>query len=566
MLVQHYAQLLAHHRRAIVAVVLGTTALAAALSAVRLFVSPRYTAAASVVVLPTEAEYSFGRDSATGPRGTARSLVATYIEYLRSRPVVEAALDKIGAGRLASAGTSSAPPGALGRLARQVRGAARRIYHTLDSGRYVPIEPREAALRTLMDAIRLETVADSYILRVEVTLEDPATAAAAANALAEAYVERVSAQLATSVGQIGGFLQEQIGLRETEMQALRNREDSLKAGVGGASIEAERDSLMRARETERQKLLDAQTEQQAAAAELDMLMNQDTAVSGRSLTDLAEARSAAAARRDAAQQNVELRTRTLRDLNATLEALRSKEEPLLSVQRRLETVKTELDELNARMLSTNLTRSSALTQVRVVDPAVVPAYPSAPRVVRNTAVGSIAGAIASLMLVMLVDMVSSALKTTVDLERVVGPRAVGRIPRRLGRDADRAPGRKSEARRRSLAALGEDLERRLALLGAFDAGAVPVTGFVDRTRLESAAGIVGRALATRAGNPGGHEPEVAVLPPISSELRLGQVAERSRAVLCVVPAGEIAERDVKEFHDRALAAGLSAVSFVLLEC
>jgi hypothetical protein len=55
------------------------------------------------------------------------------------------------------------------------------------------------------------------------------------------------------------------------------------------------------------------------------------------------------------------------------------------------------------------------------------------------------------------------------------------------------------------------------------------------------------------------------LPPVSAELNLGASATRSRALVCVVSAGRVTERDVRNFQSRTLEAGMSSLSFVLLE-
>jgi uncharacterized protein involved in exopolysaccharide biosynthesis len=635
-MIQHYLQLLRHYRRGIFAIIAVMTAAAVLIGIVGLSVSPKYTASASVVVMPTEAEYTFGRESSGGPRNTARGLTATYIEYLKSRPVVEAAFEKVKAKM--AAGSTAADAGGLAGFVKQVRGTAAWLYHVLDSGTYLPLPPREAAIQEFTESISLQTVADSYILKVEVTLKDPKTAAEAANALAEAYVQRVSQELATSVGQIGEFLREQIALREKELEALRATEERLKAGVGSSSLEEERDSLVRARETERQKLMDAQTQLDAAKADLDVLENQDMATSGRSLADLSVARAAAISRREAAMKNVEMRQRGIRDLSATLEVLKQKEEPLLSVQRRLEMVKEDLAQLNTRMLSTDLTRSTALTQVRLIDPAVAPTYPSSPRVLVNAALGLIAGLLVGLMLLVLVDTLSESVKTTADLERVTAHRSLGLIPRRLltnsveGRISRRlgvrrrlralAGGLEQFARQRGAAqfvsrvtdqaasisawhrleqkarlrVLGADLERRLTMVSAFDTMPLQVTGFLDHRELASVTVSIAAALASQGRRVVCRLPDnvptpetvsavegdnlvfgadetpdllhhvirIKCLAPVSADLSLARAADRSRTLICLVPVGEVPERDVENFQRRALDAGLSALSFGLL--
>ncbi len=595
MILQHYLQLLRHYRTRVLGVVFASTILAALGSFALLSVAPKYTAAASVAVLPTEAEYSFGRDNSAGPRSTARGLTATYIEYLKSRPVVEGAIDKIGPKMLA--GGTATGRGWIGNSAAGLVDWLQRTYRRLDSGRYVTPDARESALSKLMDAITLETVADSYVLRVEVTLSSPEAAAASANALAEAYVQRVSEQLATSVGLIGGFLQQQIVVREAELKALTARQDQLRTGVGTTSLEAEQSRLLTTRETERQKLVDAQAEIQAAEAELAVLSSENIVQSGRGVAELSAARAVATSRREAALKNLELRRRSVDQITATLDALRSKEEPIASVDRQLGIVKQELAELRGRVLSTDLSRSSAMTQVRVIDPAVVPVYPSSPHVVQDTVLGLVVGFLVSLMLIVLVDTVSDRLRTTTDLARIAGRRALGALPRALARRLGRKASWDHVKVRDRLKTLGTGLERGLAVVGAFDAPSIQVTGFAAEGTIADAASLIAAALAARGARvfcrlPATIQPRKALqsmdaaalrfaheepdersakairidtLGPVSAELSFAEVVRRSPALVCVVPAGETAEREIGDFQDAALGAGISALSMVLLE-
>jgi len=548
-----------------------------------------------VAVAPTEAEYSFGRESGAGPGGTARTLTSTYIEYVKSRPVVEAAFEKLGAKSLESdRATGLTWPVQLVKDA--VRGLSS-IYRMLDSGRSVRLSPRDAALQKLSDAIALETVADSYILRIEVGLSDPKVAAAAANALAEAYVGRVTEQLENSVGEIGGFIKAEITARESEVAALRASEDRLNAGVGSASLEEERNSVVRARELERQKLNDAQVQLDAAESQLALLTQENPLQSGRSLAELSSARAAAEALRDGAKKSITLRQETSRGLNATLDALKQKEEPLLAVQRRLAVVTEELTQLHSRLLSTDLTRSSSLTRVSVIDPAVAPIYPSSPHVIANTVLGGLAGLIASLMLVIVLDTTSGTVKTGADLRRIGGARSLGAVPRDLLSLAHGLTPRRRSRLLVKLRAFGADAERGLTKLDAFDFAAIQMSGLADARRQGRTAIALASALASRgrkaacfvgedamptnhlaeltgdgvsllasAGSESSkHSIRIECLAPLSSEWRFSKAVKRSPVLVFLVPAGEVQEQDVRDFLEAALRSGVSAFALLLVE-
>jgi hypothetical protein len=146
-----------------------------------------------------------------------------------------------------------------------------------------------------------------------------------------------------------------------------------------------------------------------------------------------------------------------------------------------------------------------------------------------------------------------------------------------------------------LARFGGDLERGLVLLGDGDERVVSVTGFAEPERIGLAATSVAAALAARGLHvsctlPKGVEPSrrarqlvlgrmdfsdqaqsddpdglrVVGLAPVSARLRLADPSTSGRPMVCVVPVGQVDERDVAAFHDRARQAGLTAVVFALV--
>jgi uncharacterized protein involved in exopolysaccharide biosynthesis len=591
-MLRHYLELLRFYRRSILVFVVVATVLACAGGTVRLAVSPVYSATASVAVLPTAAEFEFGRDTGAGSRSASYGLAATFMEYFRSRPVVEAAVDRISAG--ADAGPTQAP-GGVGGLAKATARKLSRLYRRLDSGGHHTKSDREKEIDRLSEAIRLEPVPSSFILRLSVRLEDPAVAAASANALAASYVERVSDQFANSAGEIGGFLQRQIELRETEMKALNAREEELRRGFGSASLETERLRLLDTRERDRQELLRTQGELQSAEAELEVLAEENPLQSGRSVAELNTTRALAEARRQAAERSIQLRRESLDGIDATLAAVENKEEPLGEVQRRIVVVSEQLAELQTRMLTTNLAGTSAMATVRVIDPAVAPLYPESPRVVRDTVAVMLAALLLSLVFIVMADTLSETVKTTADLDRITGTRSLGVLPVSAITSGSSPTGAWAKRASRRLSRFGADLELGLVLLGEGDERVVSVTGFTEPDRIGVAATTVGAALAARGLHvscalPDGVEPshrarqlvlgrldfsdrtppddpdglQVVGLAPVSARLRLADSSTVSRPMVCVVPVGQVDERDVAAFHERARKAGLSALAFALV--
>lgn len=583
MVVQHYAELLHLYRKRMLVVVASATLVVAVASVVKLLVDPVYTAAANVTVLPSQAELTFGRETSGGPGATARSLTSTYIEYLTSRPVVEVALERM---RKAEGVPAGRPSGTS--LFGRARGFARRIYKTIDSGKYVASDPRERALSRLIEAIDVAKVADSYILRIEVNLPDPESAAAVANTLAEAYVDRASNQLATAAGHMTGFLDQEIRLREADLERLSAKEEALKRELSISSVDSERDLLIKSRSAERESLVDAQIRLEAAQAELERVeAAKDPARSGRNLTDLNEDLATATASYQAASRSVELRQKNIARLSASLEKLNQKSEPLLVLQRQREVAVSALDELHSRKLTSELSQSLALTQLRVVDPALVPQYPSSPRVVRNTLLGFLVALLASLAGLVAIDSISTTVRTTADLDRLVQHRSLGSLRRSLVKGAN-DPSRRHDRRTVSgLEALAKDVERRLLISRSFQAETVQVSGMVSPADLRAAAVTLASALASRSSGgrftvtagPGegtaifgdqGDADDAATVdlrcqPPLAARTKLEEWARVSTAIVFVIPAAAVPEPIVTALLDRSNQAGFSAVSFLLLE-
>lgn len=199
----HYLQLLSYYKYVVAFIIVALTSGVAAFSAVLLFAAPLYTATATVSLLPTQAELTFSqafvRSTSFNP---ANLLTQTHIENLISREISKETIDKL----IGKAG--SAPPGDedspgttgnewIDRFSQgfqSFRREFRRIYMTLNSGKFVPADPYTDLVNGLQEAISIDMLEGTYILRISVSWDDPEFAAAAANMLSETYLERARAQ------------------------------------------------------------------------------------------------------------------------------------------------------------------------------------------------------------------------------------------------------------------------------------------------------------------------------------------------------------------------------------
>lgn len=598
MILEHYFQLVRHYRKLLVAIVASFTLVTAVFSEALLLVFPLYTATSSVVMLPTEAELMFTKgwlqQSQFNP---ANMLTQTHQEYLLSRPVIERTLEKMRTGGDEEGEAKPWWKQALAKAIGGTKGFARRTYMRLNYGKFVPVSRHEEAVGMLMEGIELEVVEGSYILQISVTLPYPGAAAKAANALADAYVERMTEQTNEKADLLEDFLQRQIALRENKLDELADREFKMREELGLLSLEEDRQYLMTARETESEKLTETRIKKAELQAGLKVIKRQKgEARIARIYGELEQQITEAEQRLEELSVREEIQQETMDTLSKQLNSLVEKEKPLLVMARQQDQLEAELDDFRKELVTVNLSKSNHLSQLRNINPAQVPVYPSFPKVLIYTGIAAGAGLLVAAFLLVLIDTTSGTVKTTPDLRRLAGERALGLVQRRL---LDVVAGRRPLSARADaqLQDLGKDLERQMAALGAFDTPAIQVTGFAERQDVSDATVTIAAALAehgaevmcrlpkstpapptldhigqgrlqvTHNGLPSDSPRTVQVecVGPMSANFRWSRVKARSSSMVCVLPAGDLTEDAVEEFQSKALESGLSGVAFVLLD-
>lgn len=320
MLFAHFSELLKYYKRLINFLFIGIVGGAALISVLFLVVTPLYTSTAKINLLPTDTELAFSRtfvqSSSVNP---ANLLSQTHIENLLSREISRATIDKLVATNGAKPGAQTADGGmkAMLRLSfRWLKNTIRQTYNILNSGKHVPVDAYTDTILTLQDNITAEMIEGTYILEISVVWDDPEVAAAAANTLAQVYVERLQTQAAEAARAL-----------ETDMRNAMKRNDTNTA-----------------------------------------------------------------------------------DLEVQIQQLR-------------------------------LTQASTITTLRIIDRALPSIYPSFPRVVIYTLFAFAGWLVVTAFLVVTADTFSNSIKTSADLNRILGSRSLGVLRR-----TDLSEDRKSRAR------------------------------------------------------------------------------------------------------------------------
>lgn len=593
MIIKHYLELLSHYRRPIIILVASTTVAAAVLSFILLFTAPLYTATASVVMLPTEAELTFTRGwLGFSQYNPANVLSQTQMEYLLSRPVAEKTLSKIAEG-IATKPQPSGAKALVGRAISKARRFIRKTYLLLNSGKFVPLGSYEDALQELMDSIEIEMIEGSYVLQIEVTLFHPEAAAAAANALADGYDEMIAEQSIQAAGRLSAFFDREIDAREAELDTLTINEYALMAELDVLSLADQRQYLLSALESERQALAAAQVELGELDARMAALREQGDVQQRRILAKLDEEMTMEGVTRTELEQRISMRRRNIAALRRDQEDLAEKEKPLTEIASRKESVEADLASLRERRLNVSLSTSSQLSQVRMINPATVPLYPSSPKVVFNTAVGFFAGVLFAFFALVVVDTTSGTVKTFTDLRRLVGARAIARLTAAM---VAQATGRGPRGKKSHLAGVAGDLAGHMVLSDGGRVSNIEITAFDEKDAAEAAATVAaalvqsGQRVVCRLPKSvplpdsiqGGDDKyrllfvnsdegvdrtgalSVVCLSDVSPWSRVAAADRGEAAVVCVVAAGALSEEDLQALDESALRADVSNVFYVLL--
>jgi uncharacterized protein involved in exopolysaccharide biosynthesis len=556
-MVRHYLQLLLYYRWLVAGLVLGIPSLVAVFSVLFLKVMPIYTASAKVSMLPTESElaftHAFLQSSQFAP---ANMMTQTHMEYLVSRPVAAATLDRL----IAESGTPSAEPKSTGWVAsigqkfREFKWALQRWYNILNYGVDIPLEPYEDLIESLIDNIKVEAIEGTYILEIAVSWDDPGVAAKAANLLALEYVERVRKQTGEASDKLQDYLEDEIKEQEGLLAGLQAHRTELSMHLGVHDIGRERQALLDMKAQERKALLQARADLSAQENRLaamtasrdalhllgrEQLLNADIALSE---PNRAEIRTRMAAHES-----------QIDELGTELERLAEAESSIVDVDFKIGVARDALSQLNEQIHNLEVGRASGLSNLRVIDPAIQPLYPSFPRVLVFVVIASAASVLLACFAVVLLDTLSETAKTSADLERVFGERALGVFGAGVARSS------------RRLSRAGASVRRRMRMfVGAGSPGAV--MGVSDDALADCGTAILGGAPGAGGGATKG---EAAAAGPASLGGAGGsftwQAVDRGIEWLAVVArAGETTESELRELVKEAHRRGIREVFGVLV--
>lgn len=591
MIIQHYLHLLIHYRRLVIRIILTTTIATAVLSLLLLFLLPKYTGMASVVMLPTDPELTFTKGWTGSSQYNPTAFMAqTQVEYLISRPVAERTLQKLAK----EMSESTKPSGLRGTVISGVKSLKLAYYWTfnmLNYGKYVPLTAYESNLNMLRKGLKIEVVEGSFVMEISVTLPDAKLAARAANTVAQSYQEAVADQFSLAGTKLEGFLNEEIARREAVVDSLVNEEILLGKKLGILSLEQQKSFLQTSLDAEQAALMSDQVALAQMEAKITAMKGQAGTITSQGvLSGMDEDLSLERVHREVATKSIALHRANIADFTRQLEELAAREQPLVQITNKRENAEANLQELVDRKLDVYLSTYSSLSQVQEIDPAIPPKYPSSPQVLIYTILGFIAGIFISVFVLIAFDSTTESVKTFPDLFRVTGQKAMALLD----------PAMIAQARGRPLRFLGRydflsgripDLVHRLSGRGASPEAPLDIVCFGGPEVGAGAAMTLCAALAKEGKQVVCSLPDDVPTPSLPSDiadrvvfgpggaaspgavhLRLDTATspwDRLRGAagqgfICAVKAGMFSEDRLAGFRDEAEKVGQDQVEYLLV--
>lgn len=415
----HYAELLGRFWKRILAATLLTGALAWSASLALLATMPAFTSSVTLNMEPSEEALRFN-DAFLGVSqfNPADIIAQAHIERLLSRPVAERALDiLLGDGELVTE-----PPNALDRL----KTALRRTWAELNYGYFAEVDERDKVVNDIMASADVEVVAGSYIMRLDVTLDDPELAARVAQALTQAYIELRGDEFAREAGSVDDALAAIQAEKESQLARQLERRRQLDREMGFRNIEDGRAILLASRTQARQALAMAERDVDALRSRLESIGDEDAETREALLARLREAEAAETRARSAFAAAQE-----------EMDVLDGMESQLAEIDQQVRQTQGDLSDLQDRRIQTELARKARFDQVRVINDASAPVYPAFPKVFLNALTGAILGALLAIAPIIVLDVLDDRIRTTEDLRLAVGAKALPAATRSLQASARR---------------------------------------------------------------------------------------------------------------------------------
>ena len=202
--------------------------------------SATYTSSAEIKIIPTGAELSYARSALGGSRDSQSiALVRTFIETMKSDAVVNRAISQLPVGEGNEVLAEDANP-----FVEQLKSLIQSARDTIEYLNYGDVIDGEAdPTLAYRDAITIQSITGSFVIRLNVSLKDPDTSVALATALVDALQSVLIEQNAAAKDQIRDQYSQRIQTLERDLVGLIDEELRIREEIGALDLEAQLELL-----------------------------------------------------------------------------------------------------------------------------------------------------------------------------------------------------------------------------------------------------------------------------------------------------------------------------------
>jgi len=536
----HYAELASLYRLRIIICAVIAALIALAFSLFMLKTSPSYSASVTMNMQPAEEALLFNREfMGRSQFNPATIITQTHIERLLSKPVAERAIETLLA-RNAGNPIPVTEPGLPSRL----KGWLWRTWTRLNFGGFVPAPEELQLLNEFRESVDVETVEGSYILIIKASHEFPTVAAQIANVLAETYITIASEESALASENAAFVLREQVETLEAQLAALFDQRTALRSEYDISDLGRQAGLLLTSIESVQGQLSNELLERGLKERELQRLTAELGTGSSRSQGPIQNLEDEIEVLND----RIAFRQSQIAEQSANLSLLSSRETDFANINIEIDAARQSLATVRERLSTFELGARSQAGQVQIIAPATVPLYPSSPKVLVNTIVAFIVGALIVFMTAVVQDIFGARLRTSSDLVAAVGDRALPSGSKQMLGHSGAFFWRRyrNKLKRRSFV---EAFGQKMSVDTNWKGAGIAVTGYVDQKKLIEVRNFLGEIVSQSVHRPGNRDAfRVTAIGPLHSVKDWDSLEDLTVVVVC--------EPDQKFDYD---VAGLTSV-------
>ena len=312
------------------------------------------------------------------------------------------------------------------------------VFSTWDILRYGRVEPQLPPywrkVKDIQDGLEAKTVNKTYIFTLTATWADPDVAVKIADTAAQAFVDYSREARTREEGTSAGLLGEQVDAAAEKLAEARTELDTFRRESGTEALDQELqlrlDGISRF-ESELEKAKKELAETDAELGAMASLLSGDTVAKTLRSDSRGQVESKQA---DRLAHRKALAAR-IGSLGATIDRYRREAATLGASQSKLAelALQVSLLEENYKMLvksheEAKIAAAQALSEIRVVHPAVRPRYPEGPVKIYYAGGGALTGLLLALGLILLIDYMNHRVRSRDEIERVLGVPVLASVP------------------------------------------------------------------------------------------------------------------------------------------